>query len=173
MAAQQLLESAKNGDLQTLLKLLKRGVFVDTKDDNKRTPLIIAARHGHAEYCDAAIKYGAKIEAKDKHGDTAFVACVRKGDFPEVLKVLIKRHAKTQHTNYQGYCAMHFTVMAKRMDSLEYLLSRKARWAQKNMVSGLNCMEMAAEMGNIEAIRILLKYGATLETTDPVRLSLR
>jgi ankyrin repeat protein len=48
--------------------LLKKGVEVNCKDKDGRTPLYFAAYQGHSQIVDALIEKGANLELKDNEG---------------------------------------------------------------------------------------------------------
>jgi ankyrin repeat protein len=60
------------GDLVGLRKLLKKGVDVNCRDKDGRTPLYFAAYQGHSQIVDALIEKGAHLEIKDNEGTYFF-----------------------------------------------------------------------------------------------------
>ena len=79
-----------NTDLHTLSKevrvgveddieilVLAGGADLEVKDDNLRTPLIIAVLHTNYAACDTLIKLGANVNAEDRDGDTPLHVSLR------------------------------------------------------------------------------------------------
>ena len=58
--------AAKNGDLDSLIYLLKTGKDVNTKDPQDLTPLHVAAMYGQNKVVSVLLEYGADINAKSE-----------------------------------------------------------------------------------------------------------
>ena len=64
--------AAKSGDEQEVLRFLRDGVRIDSRDPHARAVLHLAAWRGHDALVKALIAKGAVINAVDKHGFTAW-----------------------------------------------------------------------------------------------------
>jgi uncharacterized protein len=62
-AERQLLNAARDGNLEEVERLIREGVSVEVKDKDGRTPLIHAAYYGHEAVCKLLIKNHASLEA--------------------------------------------------------------------------------------------------------------
>ena len=68
---QTLLRAARDGNLQEVERLLAQGTDVNAQDDQRRTPLHLAAEAGHRAVVEALIEAGADANATDFNGHTA------------------------------------------------------------------------------------------------------
>jgi hypothetical protein len=89
----QLLDAAAQGHVNIVQDLLAKGVRVEIKDKNGRTPLMLAAQRGHVEVVRLLLSKGAEPWARDSTGATPWVLATfspagdRAGN-AEVLKAL-------------------------------------------------------------------------------------
>ena len=70
-----------------LRKLISSGLDVNVRDDDDNTPLVCAAKRGHAGVVEDLIVAGANIYVKDSNGDTALSHAASKG-YVETAKLL-------------------------------------------------------------------------------------
>ncbi|XP_027351185.1 ankyrin repeat domain-containing protein 50 [Abrus precatorius] len=65
--------AARRGDLDAVTLLTSKGYDVNVPDGEDYTPLMLAAREGHALICKLLISYGAHCNAKNARGQTALL----------------------------------------------------------------------------------------------------
>ncbi|WJX17649.1 hypothetical protein P8452_07538 [Trifolium repens] len=65
--------AARRGDLHSVTLLTRNGFDVNVPDGEDYTPLMLAAREGHASVCKVLISYGAHFNAKNTRGETALL----------------------------------------------------------------------------------------------------
>lgn len=63
--------AARHGDLDAVKLLTNRGYNVNTPDGNGCTPVMLAAREGHARVCELLISCGAHCDIRNAKGETA------------------------------------------------------------------------------------------------------
>ncbi len=84
----KLLMAAESGDITSVENLLdNKGADVNTKSEENRTPLMLAAQNGHAAVVKALLARGADVSAKANDNGTA-LSHAEKGNHPEVAKLL-------------------------------------------------------------------------------------
>jgi len=65
-----LMDAAKEGDLEAVTDLLRRGAEVDVRSDKGKTALHYAAANGHVEVVKQLVSDGAEIDARDRDWHT-------------------------------------------------------------------------------------------------------
>ncbi len=88
----QLSKASENGDLKGVKKALDEGAEVDTGDDFKSTPLMIAAQKGHKKIVELLLEAGAEVDLKDAGGYNAIVLASSNGE-TEIVKLLVDNGA--------------------------------------------------------------------------------
>ena len=58
--------SIKKLQINTVSKLVEKGAFVNSPDDEGDTPLMKAIKHGHTETVELMLKRFAEVDAKNK-----------------------------------------------------------------------------------------------------------
>lgn len=103
--------------------MLDRGANVNARSKHGKTPLMMAADHGHTEIVSLLLNAGADMEARDEYGFTA-LASAGQGGHAEVVSLLRKRGAKVSLTNFLG------AALFGHKDVLKTLLFPRL-WRQK------------------------------------------
>lgn len=82
------LAAARDGDLNTVIRLLDEGVPVDVYSRNKSTALIRAAGEGHEQIVNLLLNRGADIKICNEVGETALTRAAEKGRLSMVAILL-------------------------------------------------------------------------------------
>lgn len=132
--ARALRKAAKRGDAATIRELIAAGAPIETTDENKRTPAMLAAQAGHVEAFRTLVEAGANLHALAL-SDTDLIGDAAEGGAVEILRFLIDQgHPIEGHWQPRsGY--------QERMGYITPLMS-------------------AAINGHAEAVRVLLEAGA-------------
>ena len=89
----ELMKAIQAGRLVKAMKLIKKGVDINYRDKQWRTPLMIAAMAGRFEIVSALTKNGADVNAADREGDTA-LSLALKDQKQEIVQFLKNNGAK-------------------------------------------------------------------------------
>lgn len=155
--------------------------------DPTLTPLHLAADRGHADMVELLIKHGADIEARKFLGQTP----IFEAHDPNVISVLVKAGAKIDEHDFLGFTPLHHAIFDGNTSLVKVLLAAKAdpnvpkgpshlrhlhipsapddpilSVGYSNFEGQTTPLHLAAEGGEVEIIRILIKAGAKLNTQN-------
>ena len=152
--------AAESGSMAALAYLIKNGVAVDAKDENKITPLMAAARagvtvgsDGNAEVIRYLLDKGADAQVKDRQNKFGLIHALDGGS-PQAIELLAVESRELLDTGllYSADLNMHA--------SIPVLVRYGASVYSRN--SGKTSLMIAAERGNSEAVQVLIDEGANL-----------
>ncbi|CAB1352246.1 unnamed protein product [Coregonus sp. 'balchen'] len=79
--------------------------------DDGLSPLLLSARHAHAEVCSSLLDWGADVNACDKNGRTA-VMLASESSSVSVVEVLVQRGAALQAVDSLGHDVLHYAKLS-------------------------------------------------------------
>lgn len=160
----RLLEAARKGDIETVSKLLERGVDVDAKDVDGVTALHEATENEHADVVKVLLQAGADANIRDRnwYALTPLYKAVENG-YADITKMLLEGGADVndRHTEHKTTALM----VAAQKDIVEALLAKGADVNAKD-AHGETALFQAARSGHTEAVKALLDAGADVEAKD-------
>ncbi|GJQ60700.1 MAG: DUF1566 domain-containing protein [Candidatus Scalindua sp. AMX11] len=128
---ENMFDAVKDGDVETVKKLLALGTDPNKRDSKGRTPLMFAASGGHAEIVEALIKAGADLNMKATDGSTALIAATLQRH-NLLVKFLREKGADISLKNNGGETA--FNIARQRGDDeMVGLLTINLRSSYKNL----------------------------------------
>ncbi|MFF2009437.1 ankyrin repeat domain-containing protein [Streptomyces sp. NPDC058195] len=68
-----LLDAARSGDADAVRAAIERGARLETRDGDRRTPLLLAASRDHVEAAEVLVRAGADPDALDRQHDTPWL----------------------------------------------------------------------------------------------------
>ena len=187
-ANNDLLESAKLGDLARVEQLIASGASVGASDRRGFTPLMWASVSGNVAVANLLLESGAAVDARSNDGLTALMLASANG-FTDVARALILRGADVNAAR-NGVKARQFAVerghtdIAALLDEAEGLGSKLLRAAAEGNDTGvrqllasgapvnvtdergLTALMMAARNGNLGMMQALLSRGADASVRD-------
>ena len=145
----------------TAISHLKRGrgredkADTEARDDDKRTPLLLASGRGHVQVALALLERGANLEAQDYNKRTSLFQAVA-GGHVELVRILLEHGADKEARYGNGTSPLEQALMVGRVDIAEVLLEHDA---DVNAQDSQNRTPLHLARGE-EIVRLLLKHGA-------------
>ncbi|KAK4207518.1 ankyrin repeat-containing domain protein [Rhypophila decipiens] len=177
-----LMLALQNTRVAPALTLMSRGANVCQADPVglKQSPLHVSARQNHYDIVQVLLGCNVDLNVRDREGHTPLFECVKSelrhlvpGDVG-VLRILLEREVMGKRANpalgryKDNFNPLHLAAQKGYVDDLELLLeATKAlgdglgpdsatTWDKK----GRSALWYAASEGQVEAIKLLLRYGA-------------
>ena len=146
--------------------VLGAGADPDAPDARGRSPLLIAAKHGHSEISQELLDHGADAGSLDRNGMSAMHhACI--GNHVQVLNVLLRAQASSTtaqsamptqvHEQAQAAVALHTAVQHHALDCVRALLQYGCD-VQHADALGRTALHIAALQRDSAAIVLLLQH---------------
>ncbi|KAK5670396.1 Ankyrin repeat domain-containing protein 50 [Batrachochytrium dendrobatidis] len=164
-----LLLAAELGVVHAVLLLLglknPMGVRADSNATDKkgRTPLILAASHGHANIIKDILEAGGNIDHRDLLGCTALHYSVASNSI-SCLQILLANGADMDFIDRSGDSLLHHAIRFQRHDIAQELLQKGHSPTISNTIK-ITPLHLAAMFGMKHIVMLLLENGA-----DPTAL---
>ncbi len=177
--------AAKDGEIESVTRLIEGGVNIHKTDSLRRTPLYVAGLNGHFDIVSLLIKHGADINATNFEGRALIHNAADDGNVDHIKK-LYELGADINKTNQLSFyhktpmdCALekgHFecvTLLLKLgANNSKYVLAELAKQGQAENIRtlinelgidialfGKDAMSQAVQHGQIECIKVLDELG--------------
>lgn len=160
--------SVLRDDQEQVKTLLTQGEDVNTTDTFHRSLLLLACENDSEEMARLLINDGADVKTADKRGRTPLSATIESENLP-LAKLLLKKGAeinifgKAHQLAYNS--PLQWAISQEQIETVRFLLENGAdpNAVYVNPRNSLNVAPlcMAAQQGNIDCARLLLKHGAT------------
>lgn len=105
-------------------ELTSESVYDPIRQKAINKELLVAARCGDRISCDRAIRRGAEVDARDKHGYTPLMHAAERG-YPDIVDMLIQQGANVDAKDFGGFKADTHASVAHHEDISDHL--RKLR----------------------------------------------
>lgn len=181
-----LYKAAGKGDLGTIELLLRHGADVNL---DGTSPLIHAAKAGQLKTIELLLQHNADVDQQDHQGDTALHQAATHGHSFAVDK-LLRRGADPNLKNHNGETALDRAIEAQHQNIVRNLLNAGARMDLFTMIAlnrssqveqlidedlslvhaekqGRTPLHEATKWGSVKIVRLLLDYGAKINTRFP------
>lgn len=145
-------------------------VYLDSRDNLLKTPLMEAATVGSIDCCVQLIKSGARVDARRPNGWRPLLyACVE--GHAEVAELLLRAGASACDPNAEGATPLHLATRTPNHACIAILLSHGADpSALSDNLRG--AWQAAAARGHVESLRLLHEAGAPVCLGDKGALTI-
>ncbi|MCP4646548.1 MAG: ankyrin repeat domain-containing protein [bacterium] len=161
---QQLLDSAKNGDIRKLKDALQKGASIDSQDEFGETPFLMISRTGNIKPMKFLLDKGANPNAQDHAGWSALICVSREGNL-EAAQLLLDSGADPKLFNETRETAL-FWAATRGNNELSKLLLEKGANVDAATAHGVTSLMQAAAYGHLELCLTLLSAGARVNMRD-------
>lgn len=162
--AGNLLAACRSNNLQAVAKLLSQGADVNTADANGETPLFYAVAAKNPDMVEMLLERNALVDNPESCCHSPMVKAAQIGSV-EILKLLAARggdlHRRYQIGERENGTLLHIAVENNNLEIARYLLSEHVSIETRNSAARSPLM-LAAEMGNLEVVKLLVENGAYL-----------
>lgn len=154
----QLQEAAQKNDIGNVRKALLRGVFVDARDGQSVTALMVAARAGAWEAAETLLQAGANPSLRDLDGRTPLMRAIE-GKHARLALRLLDAGTDLAAADGNGRNALHYAAQSGDPGMLWGLLQAGVPVNEPD-AHGWTALIFAAAYGGAESVRVLLEAGA-------------
>jgi ankyrin repeat protein len=135
--------------------MLARGMDPNSVDANGEPALVSAARAGFEPTVDALLRGGAKVDVRNRFGDTPILVAAIGGHLAVVKKFV----ARGVDINAPGWTPLMYAATAGKDDVVRYLLGAGAS-VDAEGPNGITALMMAVRGGQADTVSLLLAKGA-------------
>lgn len=169
-ASSSLQQAAKDGKVDELILLLKRGHDVNSQDNFGTTPLHLACFHRQIECVSALLENHAEINCRDIFGRTPLLHAARNGH-KSIMLMLLKKGAEINPKSNTGETPLLKAAYYGHLDCLKVLInfSKNADTNIINDVDYSNCnssLHNAASKGHAKCVEFLLTNEANVNALN-------
>ena len=148
-----------------LRQLIKVGAQTDDVDEGGMTALHHAAQRGDTKVVKLLVRHGADIDVEDEDGYTALATAIEAGK-QHAAKSLVEAGADSNKRDSYGFTQVHVASVKGYTELLHAMLDRNADIEAEVDDNKMTSLHLAVEMRHIDAILLLLKYGAKADKRD-------
>ena len=166
IAAGEIHKAAKDGDFETVKKLLKKDPnLLNTGNRLQQTPLLMASFGGHADIVLFLIKKGAKINQPDSFGATPLHMAVLGGQ-AGMVELLVSKGADVNIKSRNGKIPLQMAFEKDAPDIVEVFLKQGMEVNSSINQYGRTLLHEAAIIGKIKIANFLIDKGAVIDAKD-------
>jgi ankyrin repeat protein len=151
-----LLQAASDGNSQGVRACLATGAYVNAKNAEGWTALMITTLKGYREIVCILLEHEqVEINARSHHGWTALRYAVSVGD-AETMRILLAAGADVNAPDHDGWTALMQAAGEENFECLELLLAKGAEVLAKNKI-GETARDIAAHKGFTKIVELMEK----------------
>lgn len=147
--------AVEDNNIADLRKLLARGADPNTPDAHGNTLLMVAIRQKNPDLVDLLVDAGAKLNLRNKYGETAIMLASYNG----LGGIVEKLYVKGAEVNHGGWNPLIYAATNGHADIIQLLLGGGVQ-VNSTSENGTTALMMAARGNHSDAVKVLLKNGA-------------
>lgn len=152
-SAQSIFDAARKGDVARIEFLHKLNPdTINSLNESKFTPLIIAVYRNQNEAAKYLLKLGALVDTKSPEGAAILAACYKNN--LEAAELLLKYKTEINSVNEEGTTALMYAAMNNHIELIKLLLQNGANKSITNKY-GQTALGYARQYNYQEAIELL------------------
>lgn len=163
-SVRQLHVAAHSGRIDIAKLLIERGVDINAKIKDGKTPLHSAALGGQLEAARLLIKKGANINARDEYDFTPLHIAAFVGQL-EIARLLIEKSADVNARDDSGKTPLDRAVSSGQLEFSRFLIDKGADINARDS-NGMTPLHSAVSYGQIAIAKLLVEEGANVNTKD-------
>ncbi|XP_078401038.1 uncharacterized protein LOC144682522 [Cetorhinus maximus] len=158
------------GHCSVCLALIEQGARVTEVDNDGRIPVILAAQEGHCQCVQTLLEYKSPLDSRGYDGRTALCSAALEGH-KEVVKLLLSKGAGVDIKDADGRPLLYLLALDSQMNMMQLLLDEGAANLESRDLDGRTVLHVCSWHGNLELVKLLVKYGAEVNALDNDRRS--
>lgn len=148
-----LYDIVRNGSVAMLKEVIKTDPdFINRKNKDGYTPLILACYSGNAEVANYLIENVKDINSGSKFGTPLMAASVK--GYDKIVDLLIDKGALVDATDPNGTTALHYAIIFGFDDVAKRLIKAKASSSLKDN-RGKTALDYAKMLGKTEIVKLI------------------
>lgn len=148
-------EAFIRNDPEMIIAVINRGMDVNTVDRQGNTLLIQAVKSNNAQVVDYLIKRKARLNARNKNGETALSLAAYLGKLPLVQRLV----TAGADVNFFGWSPLAYAAYQGHLDVAKYLIEHGAE-VNATTENGSTPLFFAARFGHEDLVKLLLDNDA-------------
>lgn len=159
-----LFDACRMGNPNLVRRLLEDGRNPNARNENRQSPLHVAAESNHLRVVDNLLDFGAKLNVWDKNHDSPLTIASCKGH-SKMITYLLKKGADVEIVDKNKHTALYLAAEKGHHYALTNLLKFGAivNSSSDNQVTPLH---IACRKGHTNIAHDLLMYGADVQCVD-------
>jgi len=159
----EILQAAKQSETPKVIDLLRRGMDVNTADQDGNTLMMIAVRENNPDLVRFLLDNRANAQRRNSHGDTALMLAALLGH-EDIAKLMLERKVDP-NLPLPGWNPLHYAAFENRAKIVTLLLNAGAD-INALAPNGSTALMLAAKLGHLDAVRVLINRHAELNQID-------
>ena len=145
--------------------LIDAGADIETKDEDGRSPLLVACNSGSLAIVKMLVKAGAGVRITDNEGDTCLTLASYFGRTETVRYLVSLPDVDVSHKDVDGNTALLLATAEKHADVVEVLIDAGAD-IEATDEDGCSPLLLASKRGARDVVKMLVKAGARTCATN-------